>query len=49
MATKYHVNPKMRAYGKARIEITKHAKDEKDWQENWREPVSVRPESSLRT
>lgn len=43
MATKYHVNPKMRAYGKARIEITKHAKDEKDWQENWREQLYFYP------
>jgi hypothetical protein len=43
MATKYHVNPKMRAYGKARIDITKRAKDEKDWQENWREQLYFYP------
>ena len=43
MATKYHVNPKMRAYGKARIDITKRAKDEKDWQENWREQLYSYP------
>ncbi len=43
MATKYHVNPKMRAYGKARIDITKRAKDERDWQENWREQLYFYP------
>lgn len=43
MATKYHINPKMRAYGKARIDITKHAKDEKDWQDNWREQLYFYP------
>lgn len=43
MATKYHINPKMRAYGKARIDITKRAKDERDWQENWREQLYFYP------
>ena len=43
MATKYHINPKMRAYGKARIEITRTAKNEKDWQENWREQLHSFP------
>lgn len=43
MATKYHVNPKMRAYGKARIDITRRAKDERDWQDNWREQLYFYP------
>jgi hypothetical protein len=43
METKYPVNSKMRAYGKARIDITKRAKDEQDWQENWREQLHPYP------
>ena len=43
MATKYHVNPRIRAYGKARIDITLRAKDEKDWLEHWRAQLHPYP------
>lgn len=38
MASTYHVNPRIRAYGKARVDITRRAKDEKDWQTLWKAP-----------
>ena len=43
MATNYHINPRIRAYGKARIDITRRAKDEKDWQEKWRDQLHSYP------
>lgn len=33
-----HVSPKVRAYGKARIDITRRAKDEDEWRKMWKEP-----------
>ena len=39
MATKYHINPRFRAYGKARIDVTLRAKNEQEWQNQWREPM----------
>lgn len=39
MATKYHINPRFRAYGKARIDVTLRAKNEQEWQSQWREPM----------
>lgn len=43
MDTEYHVNPRIRAYGKARVEITRQAKDEQDWLANWREQLYAFP------
>jgi len=39
MASRYHINPRVRAYGKARIDITQRARDEQEWQTQWREPL----------
>ncbi len=36
--TKYPFNPRFRAYGKARIDVTQRAKSELDWQAMWHEP-----------
>lgn len=36
--TRYPINPRFRAYGKARLDVTQRAKDELDWQALWREP-----------
>jgi catechol 2,3-dioxygenase-like lactoylglutathione lyase family enzyme len=33
-----HVSPKIRAYGKARIDITRRARDEAEWRRLWKEP-----------
>jgi predicted enzyme related to lactoylglutathione lyase len=38
MATHYRVDPRIRAYGKARIDVTRRAHDEREWQSLWREP-----------
>jgi catechol 2,3-dioxygenase-like lactoylglutathione lyase family enzyme len=38
MATQYRVNPRIRAYGKARIDVTRRARDEREWQALWHEP-----------
>jgi len=38
MATQYRVDPRIRAYGKARIDVTRRAHDEREWQSLWREP-----------
>lgn len=35
---KYHVDPRIRALGKARIDVTQRAANEEDWQRMWREP-----------
>ena len=43
MASHYHVNPRIRAYGKARIDITRRARDEEEWQALWREPLNPLP------
>lgn len=43
MATKYHINPRFRAYGKARIDVTRRAKNEHEWQNQWREPMNDFP------
>ncbi len=46
MATKYHINPRFRAYGKARIDVTRRARNEQEWQNQWREPMNDFPFSS---
>ena len=33
-----HVSPRIRAYGKARIDITRRARDEAEWRRLWKEP-----------
>ena len=38
MATPFRVDPRVRAYGKARIDITRRAQNEMEWQSLWREP-----------
>jgi catechol 2,3-dioxygenase-like lactoylglutathione lyase family enzyme len=38
MATQYRVDPRVRAYGKARIDVTRRAHDEREWQSLWHEP-----------
>jgi len=38
MVTQYRVDPRVRAYGKARIEVTRRAHDEREWQSLWHEP-----------
>jgi catechol 2,3-dioxygenase-like lactoylglutathione lyase family enzyme len=38
MDTQYRVNPRVRAYGKARIDVTRRAHDEREWQALWHEP-----------
>lgn len=38
MDTQYRVNPRIRAYGKARIDVTRRARDEREWQAMWHEP-----------
>lgn len=43
MATKYHINPRYRAYGKARIDITRRAVNEQEWQNQWRAPMNDYP------
>jgi catechol 2,3-dioxygenase-like lactoylglutathione lyase family enzyme len=43
MAGIYRINPRFRAYGKARIDVTLRAKDEKEWQSMWKPPVHPYP------
>ncbi len=38
MADHHRVHPLVRAYGKARIEITRQANNEQEWQKHWRAP-----------
>jgi len=38
MALQIHVDPRIRAYGKARIDVTRRARDENEWQLLWHEP-----------
>lgn len=48
MASVYHVNPRIRAYGKARIDITRRARDEADWRRMWKAPLNTFPFSPQR-
>jgi len=38
MSTTHRVDPRIRAYGKARIDVTRRAQNEAEWQAAWREP-----------
>lgn len=43
MATKYPINPRVRAYGKARLDIAQRARTSADWQRLWLPPVQDFP------
>jgi hypothetical protein len=43
MATNYPVNPRVRAYGKARIDIAQRAKNPADWEKLWISPSNPFP------
>jgi hypothetical protein len=43
MTAKYHINPRFRAYGKARLDVTLRARDEQEWQQMWRQPLNSFP------
>jgi hypothetical protein len=38
-----HVSPRVRAYGKARIDITRRARDEVEWRRLWKDPSQPYP------
>ncbi len=38
MAPRYRIDPRIRALGKARLDVTRRARDEKEWQRLWRAP-----------
>jgi catechol 2,3-dioxygenase-like lactoylglutathione lyase family enzyme len=39
----HHVNPRFRAYGKARIDIARRAQNQDDWYELWKKPTHSFP------
>jgi catechol 2,3-dioxygenase-like lactoylglutathione lyase family enzyme len=43
MSSAPHVSPRVRAYGKARIDITRRARDEAEWRRLWKEPSQPYP------
>jgi len=43
MSATNRINPRVRAYGKARIDITQRAKDEAEWLKLWKEPSQPYP------
>jgi catechol 2,3-dioxygenase-like lactoylglutathione lyase family enzyme len=43
MATNYPVNPRVRAFGKARIDIARRARSPEDWQKLWKRPAHSFP------
>jgi catechol 2,3-dioxygenase-like lactoylglutathione lyase family enzyme len=43
MATNYPVNPRIRAFGKARIDIAQRAKSREDWERLWKRPSHTFP------
>jgi catechol 2,3-dioxygenase-like lactoylglutathione lyase family enzyme len=42
-AQKHHINPRFRAYGKARIDIAQRAQNEDDWYDLWKESSNPFP------
>ena len=38
-----HISPRVRAYGKARIDITRRAQDEDEWRRLWKQPSQPYP------
>ncbi len=43
MAMNYPVNPRVRAFGKARIDIARRAKSREDWERLWKRPIHPFP------
>jgi len=43
MAGAYRINPRIRAYGKARIDVTLRANNEQEWQSMWKAPAHAYP------
>lgn len=43
MATNYPVNPRVRAFGKARIDIAGRAKNQAEWEKLWKHPANSFP------
>ncbi len=43
MATNYPVNPRVRAFGKARIDIARRARNQEDWERLWKRPAHSFP------
>lgn len=41
--TRPHINPRIRAYGKARIDIASRARSSADWERMWKKPVNPFP------
>lgn len=41
--SRHHINPRFRAYGKARIDIAKRVRDQGDWYKLWKEPTNPFP------
>ncbi|HEX7975236.1 MAG TPA: hypothetical protein VF498_12570 [Anaerolineales bacterium] len=39
----YHINPRFRAFGKARIDLAKRIKTQQDWDQLWKEPANSFP------
>ncbi len=42
-AKKHHINPRFRAYGRARIDIAQRAQSREDWHHLWKEPSNPFP------
>src|SRR4030042_1987673 len=43
MATNYPINPRVRAYGKARLDIAGRATSQSQWEKLWKHPVNSFP------
>jgi catechol 2,3-dioxygenase-like lactoylglutathione lyase family enzyme len=43
MATNYPINPRVRAFGKARLDIAGRAKNQAQWEKLWKHPVNSFP------
>jgi hypothetical protein len=43
MATNYPINPRVRAFGKARIDIARRAKNQAQWEKLWKQPSNSFP------
>jgi catechol 2,3-dioxygenase-like lactoylglutathione lyase family enzyme len=43
MATNYPINPRVRAFGKARIDIAGRAKNQAQWEKLWKQPANSFP------
>lgn len=43
MATNYPINPRVRAYGKARLDLARRARNGEDWKRIWKAPIHPYP------